>query len=170
MGIVKDLLGNRDSSVGVFRDAVFIQSKTDNRGAILGDQRKNLVHDRLLAVDRVDNRLSVVDSEGCLKDLRLSGVDLERHVNDGLQGFDYLDHHSFFVDSRRADIDIEDVSARLDLLDRHSENVIHVLFFQCLSESFLACRVDSLTDDSRLRDHYGLEWGADGHVVNFTAL
>ena len=75
-GLGHDALGDGEAGLGGIGDAALVEREADDVGAVVGDQREDLVHDLLLAVNRVDDGLAGVAAHGGLDGGGVGGVDL----------------------------------------------------------------------------------------------
>ena len=92
----------------------------------MGDQREDLVHDLLLAVDRVDDGLAGVAAHGGLDGGGVGGVDLQRQQRGALELLGCLLDNPDLVDLGQAHVDVQDVGALLLLADALAHDVVQV--------------------------------------------
>ena len=111
------------------------------------DEREHALHLLVLAGDRVDERLALVDGEAGLERLDDRRVDRERHVRDRLHELDRVREDRRLVGERDAGVDVEHLRARLDLRDRVGDDGVEVAGRHLLGELLAAGRVDPLADD-----------------------
>ena len=142
-----DALGDGEASLGGIGDAAFVERKADNVGAVVGDQRKDLIHDLLLAIDRVDDGLAGVAAHGGLDGRRIGGVDLQRQERGTLELFGRLLDNLDLVDLGQAHVDVQDVGALLLLADALAHHVVQIAVAQGLLQALFAGGVDALADD-----------------------
>ena len=76
---------NGQTSFCCIRDAVFIQAQTYHGRTVLLRQREHVVHGFLFAVDRVQQRFTVVQAQGFLHGFIMGSVNFQRRRRDGLQ-------------------------------------------------------------------------------------
>jgi len=154
---IVNLLCNPDAALCRGRNAVFIQCQTNNNTAVLAYKREHGFHAFHLAADRIDHRLTVVQAHAALHCDGIRGVNLQRQRDNTLQARNNALHHHGFVDFRQTDVDIKDMCAAVLLRHAFTEDVLDVILAQSCLEFALAGRVDTLTDDNRLRpDLHGL--------------
>ena len=121
-----DALGDGEASLGGIGDAAFVERKADNVGAVVGDQRKDLIHDLLLAIDRVDDGLAGVAAHGGLDGCGVGGVDLQRQQRGALELLGGLLNDLDLVDLGQAHVDVQDVGTLLLLADALAYDVVQV--------------------------------------------
>ena len=119
-----DALGDGEASLGGIGDAAFVECEADDVGAVVGDQRKNLIHDLLLAVNRVDDGLAGVAAHGCLDGCGVGGVDLQRQQRGALELLGRLLDDFDLVDLGQAHVDVQDVGALFLLADALAHDVV----------------------------------------------
>ena len=102
----------------------------------------------LLAVDGVDRRFAVVDAQGGFQRGGVGGIQLERHIHHFLQFLDHAREHSDFIHARIADVDIQNLRARVHLRNGDIDDVIQIARQQRLLEALFARRVDSFANDA----------------------
>ena len=122
-----DALGDGEASLGGIRDAALVEREADDVGAVVGDQRKDLIHDLLLAVDRVDDGLAGVAAHGGLDGGGVGRVDLQRQERGALELLGGLLDDLDLVDLGQAHVDVQDVGALLLLADALAHHVIQVV-------------------------------------------
>ncbi len=147
------------------RDPVFVKGQSDDRGAVLFDERQDRRQALFLSVDGVDDGPAVVCPECRFKDVRFGAVDLERGVAHALDGLQHFDHHRLFIDLRQTDIDVEDLGTGLHLAQGLVQDVVDVVFLQGFFEQLLAGRVDPLSDDARPVDADDRAGAADDRTL-----
>ena len=145
-----DALGDGEASLGGIGDAAFVEREADDIGAVVGDQRKDLIHDLLLAIDRVDDGLAGVAAHGGLDGRGVGGVDLQRQECGTLELLGRLLDDLDLVDLGQAHVDVQDVGALLLLADALAHDVVQVAVAQGLLQALFAGGVDALADDSDL--------------------
>ena len=155
------MLGDGEASLGGIGDAAFVERKADNVGAVVGDQRKDLIHDLLLAIDRVDDGLAGVAAHGGLDSGGIGGVDLQRQQRGALELFGRLLDDLDLVDLGQADVDVQDIGALFLLADALAHDVVQIAVAQGLLQALFAGGVDALADDGDLvavagKVHHGL--------------
>ena len=116
----------------------------------MGDQRKDLIHDLLLAIDRVDDGLAGVAAHGGLDGCGVGGVDLQRQERGALELLGGLLDNLDLVDLGQAHVDVQDVGALLLLADALAHDVVQVAVAQGLLQALFAGGVDALADDGDL--------------------
>ena len=57
-------------------------------------------------------------------------------------------HSLRLIDIRQTDVHIQNLRARLSLLDRLRDDIIHIVFTKRLLKTLFACRIDPLADDA----------------------
>ena len=145
-----DVLGDGEASLGGIGDAAFVERKADNVGAVVGDQRKDLIHDLLLAIDRVDDGLAGVAAHGGLDGCGVGGVDLQRQQRGALELLGGLLDDLDLVDLGQAHVNVQDVGALFLLADTLAHDVVQVAVAQGLLQALFAGGVDALADDGDL--------------------
>ena len=149
-GLGHDTLGDGEAGLGGIGDAALVEREADDVGAIVGDQREDLVHDLLLAVNRVDDGLAGVAAHGGLDGGGVGGVDLQGQEGGALELLGCLLDDLDLVDLGQAHVDIQDVGALLLLADALAHDVIQVAIAQSLLQALFAGGVDALADDGDL--------------------
>ena len=145
-----DALGDGKASLGGIGDAAFVERKADNVGAVVGDQRKDLIHDLLLAIDRVDDGLAGVAAHGGLDGCGVGGVDLQRQERGTLELLGGLLDDLDLVDLGQAHVDVQDIGTLLLLADALAYDVVKVAVAQGLLQALFAGGIDALADDGDL--------------------
>ena len=162
------MLRNGDTSVSIFRDALFIQKQGDDDTAVFFHQRKDLLNAFCGAVDRVDHRFSVIAAERAFHGISVGGVDLERKCRHRLQLFHDGLQRGRLVNVRKTGVDVEYISTAVLLLECEGENVLQIMVVQGLFHFFSAGGVDPLADDDRtLAEIDGSGEGGDHGYVLF---
>ena len=113
----------------------------------MGDQRKDLIHDLLLAIDRVDDGLAGVTAHGGLDGCGVGGVDLQRQQRGTLELLGRLLDDLDLVDLGQAHVDVQDIGALFLLADALAHDVVQVAVTQGLLQALFAGGVDALADD-----------------------
>ena len=116
----------------------------------MGHQRKDLIHDLLFAIDRVDDGLAGVAAHGGLDGCGVGGVDLQRQQRGALELFGRLLDDLDLVDLGQAHVDVQDVGALFLLADALAHDVVQVAVAQGLLQALFAGGVDALADDGDL--------------------
>ena len=116
----------------------------------MGHQRKDLTHDLLFAIDRVDDGLAGVAAHGGLDGCGVGGVDLQRQQRGALELLGGLLDDLDLVDLGQAHVDVQDVGALLLLADALTHDVVQVAVAQGLLQALFAGGVDALADDGDL--------------------
>ena len=98
----------------------------------------------MLAVDRVDDGLAVVDAQRPRKGGGVGGIQLQGQVGDSLQLLDKMLQRGGFVNAGQTRIDVQHLSARLGLGNRLCAGVGTVAVAQGLLQALFAGRVDAL--------------------------
>ena len=160
-GLGHDALGDGEAGLGGIGDAAFVERKADDVGAVVGNQRKDLIHDLLLAVDRVDDGLAGVAAYGGLDGGGIGGVDLQRQQRGALELLGRLLDDLDLVDLGQADVDVQDIGTLLLLADALAYDVVQVAVAQGLLQALFAGGIDALADDGDLvavagKVHHGL--------------
>ena len=149
-GLGHDALGDGKAGLGGIGDAALVEREADDVGAVVGDQREDLVHDLLLAVNRVDDGLAGIAAHGGLDGGGVGGVDLQRQERGALELLGCLLDDLDLVDLGQAHVDVQDVGALLLLADALAHDVVQVAVAQSLLQAFFAGGVDALADDGDL--------------------
>ena len=160
-GLGHDALGDGEAGLGGIGDAAFVERKADDVGAVVGNQRKDLIHDLLLAVDRVDDGLAGVAAYGGLDGGGIGGVDLQRQQRGALELLGRLLDNLDLVDLGQAHVNVQDVGALFLLADALAHDVVQVAVAQGLLQALFAGGIDALADDGNLvavagEVHHGL--------------
>ena len=127
-------------------DAVLVHAQRDDRRAVLCRDGQNAVERVVVAADRVDDRLAVIGAQCRLDRVRLGAIDLQRQIGDALEQGHHVHERRLFVDVGKPRVDVEDVRARLFLLDRLAGDVVVVAAAQRLFHRLFAGRVDAFAD------------------------
>ncbi len=161
-----NLTGNRHAAVGGRRNSLLIQSEADKNAAVFCHKRHDGFDVLLLAVDGIDHGLSVVAAERTLQSLNIGGINLQRKSGDALKALDDGLHHGGLIDFRKTDIDIQNVGARILLVQPFLKNVRKILIAQRLLEALLSGRVNPFADDNAAgADFDGLREAGDNGAV-----
>ena len=144
-GRLRDAAGNGHPVLGGRQDAPLIDGKAHDSRTVLFAQGQNGVQLFLLAVGGVDDGLAVVHAQTVFQRLHIGGVQLQRQAGDALQGLDHLGHQGRLVHAGRAHVHVQHLSTGLHLTDRLLQNIVHILFPQCLLEALFARGVDAFT-------------------------
>ena len=116
----------------------------------MGNQRKDLIHDLLFAVDGVDDGLAGIAAYGGLDGGGIGGVDLQRQQRGALELLGGLLDNLDLVDLGQAHVDVQDVGALLLLADALAHHVVQIAVAQGLLQAFFTGGVDALADDGNL--------------------
>ena len=146
-GPLHDPLGDREPDVGVLADPGVVVADRHDRRAVLLDQRQDALEALLLAGDRVDQRLALVDREPGLERLDDRGVDRERQVGQRLDQLDGVGQDRGLVGERDAGVDVEHVGAGRDLGEDVALDPAEVAGLHLLGQRLATGRVDALADD-----------------------
>ena len=146
-GLGHDALGDGEAGLGGIGDAALVERKADDVGAVMGDQRKDLIHDLLFAIDRVDDGLAGVAAHGCLDGCGVGGVDLQRQQRGALELLGRLLDDLDLVDLGQAHVDVQDIGALFLLADALAHDVVQVAVAQGLLQALFAGGIDALADD-----------------------
>ena len=149
------------------RLAVLVEGHDDGRSAVALDESRLLDErlDALLHRDGVDDRLALDALEPGFDDVPLRGVDHDRDTADVGFGRDELAeavHRLDAVDHPLVHVDVDDLSAVLDLLTSHRQGGGVIAVLDELAESSRTGDVRALTDVDEERvvvDGEGLEAG-----------
>ena len=145
-----DALGDGEASLGGIGNAAFVEREADDVGAVVGDQRKDLIHDLLFAIDRVDDGLAGVAAHGGLDGCGVGGVDLQRQQGGALELLGRLLDDLDLVDLGQAHVDVQDVGALFLLANALAHDVVQVAVAQGLLQALFAGGIDALADDGDL--------------------
>ena len=149
-GLGHDAFGDGKAGLGGIGDAAFVERKADDVGSIVGDQREDLIHDLLLAVDGVDDGLAGIAAYGGLDSGGIGGVDLQRQQRGALELLGGLLDNLDLVDLGQTHVDVQDVGALLLLADALAHHVVQIAVAQGLLQALFAGGVDALADDGDL--------------------
>ena len=144
-GRLRDAAGNGHPVLGGGQNAPLIDGKTHDGRTVLFAQGQDRVQLFLLAVGRVDDGLAVVHAQTVFQRLHIGGIQLQRQAGDALQGLDHLGHQGRLVHAGCTHVHVQHLSTGFHLTDRLLQNVVHILFPQCLLEALFAGGVDALT-------------------------
>ena len=134
-GRLRDAAGNGHPVLGGGQDAPLIDGKAHDGRTVLFAQGQDRVQLFLLAVGGVDDGLAVVHAQTVFQRLHIGGIQLQRQAGDALQGLDHLGHQGRLVHTGRAHVHVQHLSTGFHLTDRLLQNVVHILFPQCLLEA-----------------------------------
>ena len=170
-GRLRDAAGNGHPVLGGGQDAPLIDGKAHDGRTVLFAQGQNRVQLFLLAVGRVDDGLAVVHAQAVFQCLHIGGIQLQRQAGDALQGLDHLGHQGRLVHAGCAHVHVQHLSTGFHLTDRLFQNIVHILFPQCLLEALFARGVDALTHhrDAVHVDEIHRRAEHRGHFVGRTA-
>ena len=149
-GLGHDALGDGKASLGGIGNAAFVEREADDVGAVMGDQWKDLIHDLLFAIDRVDDGLAGVAAHGGLDGCGVGGVDLQRQERGTLELLGGLLDDLDLVDLGQAHVDVQDIGTLLLLADALAYDVVKVTVAQGLLQALFAGGIDALADDGDL--------------------
>ena len=119
-----DALGDGEASLCGIRNTAFVECEADDVGAVVGDQREDLIHDLLFAIDRVDDGLAGVAAHGGLDGRGVGGVDLQRQQRGALELLGRLLDDLDLVDLGQAHVDVQDIGALFLLADALAHDVV----------------------------------------------
>ena len=148
-GFCVKLFYNLNSFFCAFRNSAFIQGKGNNHTAVFFYKREDLFHNFLFSVYRINKRLSVINAEGLFHSNRVRGIDLKRQICDSLKLLDDSFHHAAFINFRKADIYVQNLSTFFFLGNSFVEDVGNVLVVESLLELLFSSRINSLADKNR---------------------
>ena len=80
----------------------------------------------LFAVDGVDRRFAVIDAQGGFQRGGVGGIQLKRHIHRFLQFPDHAREHGDFIHARIADVDVQNLRARVHLRNGDIDDVIQI--------------------------------------------
>ena len=124
---------------------MLIQCQADNGSAVFLAKRQDGVQRLLLAVDRVDDGLAVVDAQRTGKSLRVGGIELERQIRDGLQVLDQMLQCGGLVNTGQTGIDIQHLGTSLGLGYGLCAGIGAVTVPQSLLQTLFAGGIDALS-------------------------
>ena len=123
---------------------MFIQCQTNHGGAVLFAQGQNAVQHLLLAVDRVYDRLAVINAQRAGQSIFVGRIQLQWQVGDGLQ----LPHQHFqrggFVNTRQTGIHVQQLGTGFGLGYGLGAGIGAVALPQGLLQALFAGGVDAL--------------------------
>ena len=79
---------------------------------------------------------------------RIGGINLQGQTDRAADGGHHPAHQIDLIDSGQTDVDIQNLCARVRLVNRLRDDIIHILFAERLLKTLLARRIDSLADDA----------------------
>src|SRR5215472_8462501 len=145
-GALHDLPGHLEAHIGILGDPGLVVGDRYHRCAVLLHERQHRFQALLLAGDRVDERLALVDGESRLERLDDRGVDRQRHIGDRLHELHRLGKDRGLVRQRDAGIHIQHVSAGRHLRERIRLDAAEVAGGHLGREDLAPGRVDALAD------------------------
>ena len=148
-GCIVKFFNNCNSLFGSFRNSTFVECERNNHSTVFFYKRKNLFHNFLLAVYRIDKRLTVIKAKSFFHSNRVRGINLEWQVCYSLQLFYYSLHHAAFVNFRQTNIYVQNLSSFFFLGDSFVQNVSDVVVCKSLLEFLFSGWVDSLSNENR---------------------
>ena len=160
IGSLDDTLCDGKAPLGCGGNTVLVQRQADDGGTVLFAQRQNFIQCALLTVDRVDDRLAVVNTQCAGKGLRIGRIQLQGQVGDGLQILDELFQRGRLVNAGQTGVDIQHFGTGLGLGNRLGAGVGAVPIPQGLLQAFFAGGVDALTYHGDTRDVHKADGGA----------
>ncbi len=144
-----NFIGNSNASRSRLRNPVIIQAQSYTDCAIFFGQRQHVRQAVLLAVDRIKHRLAVIQAQRTLHGLIIRRINLQRRIGNGLQRRHCLSRHSRLINTRCADIDIQNVRACAYLLQAQAADVIQVTINQRFLQALFACGINALANNYR---------------------
>ncbi len=142
-------------------DPLFVQRQSNHCRAIAFDQRQHRRQFFRFRRNRVDRRLSVVDTQGRLQRPGVAGVQLQGDIHHTLDALDGLRQECHFVDPGCPDIEVENGSPGLHLFQCLGHKIAEIPVFECLLEAFFARGIEALTNGSHAVHRYTLQGRAD---------
>ena len=139
--------GNSNALRRCFGQTALIHREPEYCRPIVFRKREDRVHACALPTDRVDDGAPVRHAQCRLDHCRIRRVDLQRQINNALDGLDYLRDDRSLIDALCTDIDVEHLRARLLLCNGEFLDVAHILLKKRLLQPLLARRIDALSDD-----------------------
>ena len=106
--------------------ALLVQRQTDDRRAVFLHHRQQRLQRFLFAVDGVDRRFAIIDAQGGFQRGGVGGIQLERHIHRFLQFLNHAREHGDFIHARIADVDIQNLRARVHLRNGDIDDVIQI--------------------------------------------
>ena len=161
----QDVLRNGDALVGGLGQPLFIHRQSNDGRAVLLHDGQDAVQYILVPVDGVHRSLAAADTQSRLEGVGVGGVQHQGQIGGLLELAHHLGQHGHLVHAGIADVDVQDVRARVLLLDGDVNNIVEVLFLQRLLEALLAGGIDALADDPHTGNADGLGRGADDAVA-----
>ncbi len=158
---LQNAAGDGDPLFRCFGDAVFIQRQTHHGRAVLLHNRQHTLQNLRLSVDRVHRSLAVIDPQPCLQCVRVGGIELQRHSDRALQLLYHSGQHNHFIHTGEAYVHIQDVRSGILLLDTHIQDIVQVIFQQCLLETLFPGGVDTLANHPHTIQSDGCHRGTD---------
>ena len=141
----KDFFGDFYSSVHSRRDSIIVKSKGDYQTSVFFNQRENSSHGLFFAADGIYHRFAVIKTQSRFHGSRICSIYLKRQIYNCLQFKNSLFQHSFFIDIRQADIYVEDINTTILLPYSFLQNIVYVIIFKSLLETFLSCGIYAFT-------------------------
>ena len=144
--------GNGYAPFGRLGDAVCVEREADDGCAVFFHDGQHAREHLRVAVHGVDRGLAVIHPQARLQRVGVRGVELQRDGQGALQRLHHTRQHGDLVHAGVADVYVQNVRARVLLLDAHVQNVVQVVFQQRLLEALFAGGVDALADHAHAVD------------------
>ena len=145
-GVVYEL-GALYAALGGLGYAALVEREADDHAAVFLHQREHRGHALGLGAHGVYHRLAVIAPHGALERAGVRAVELQGQAGHALQGADRALEHLGLVHAGKADVDVQDVRARVLLRRALGEDIVHVRAAERLLELGLARRVYALADN-----------------------
>ena len=145
----QDFFRNFKAAFGGCRNAVFVQRQRHHHAAVFLHQREDGGHAAFLAAQGIDQRLAVIPPQGGFHRNRVRRVDLQRKIDDLLQGCDSLRQNLRLVDAGQAHIHIQNVHLFLLLGHALGEDIVQIPLQNGGLQPLLAGGIDPLADEPR---------------------
>ena len=157
---VQNPLRDGDALLPGLGDSVFIHAETHHGRPVFFADREDGAQHLCFSVHGIHDGLAVHGTQPRFNRRRIRRVDLQRQIHHRLQGLHHPGHHLRLIDAGKTDIHVQQIHARVLLLDASGDNIIDVILPQGLLEAFLSGGVDALADDPHRSEGGGLGGGA----------
>ena len=103
----------------------------------------------LLAVDGIEHRLAVIKAQCFFHCFVIRCINLQRGIGNRLQRRHSLRSHCRFVNTRRSNVNVQNLRAYANLLQTEAAHIIKVTVDQCFLQTLFAGRINTFADNYR---------------------
>ena len=145
---IHNLVRECHAFVAARRQSAFAKCQTDDCRTVFFRQRKDGLERAFRRVDAVDEALARCGTQSRFNRRRIGGINLQGQTDRAADGGHHPAHQIDLINSGQTNVDIQNLCACVRLLNRLRDDIIHILFAECLLKTLLARRIDSLANDA----------------------